>query len=153
MGDILSMRTRKSWDCKEVASKKHSLGEEERQMQNNMPRKSPQLFGSHVAGVPAPLWGFCGSLQGCASQKSIALSSVPAMSGVKGAKAAVEESLDPWEFELIHRKGAGIQRHKYPHLYVSTVCVHHHPWIRFGAISLISLKCTFSSQALEEGYS
>lgn len=64
-------------------------------MQNNMPEKSPQLFGSHLEDVPAPLWGLCGSLQGCASQKSIVLSSVPALSGVKGAKAAVEESLDP----------------------------------------------------------
>lgn len=61
-------------------------------MQNNIPEKSPQPFGSHLAGVPA---SFCGSLQGCASQKGIALSSVPPLSGGKGAKAAVEESLDP----------------------------------------------------------
>lgn len=28
-------------------------------MQDNMPEKSPQPFGSHLAGVPAPLCGFC----------------------------------------------------------------------------------------------
>lgn len=36
-----------------------------------------------------------GSLQGSASQKGVALSSVPALSGGEGAKAAVEESFDP----------------------------------------------------------
>lgn len=61
-------------------------------MQNNMPEKSPQALRSHLAGVPAPL---CRSLQVCASQKGIALSSVPSLSGGKGAKEAAEESLDP----------------------------------------------------------
>lgn len=64
-------------------------------MQNNIQEKSPQPFGSHLAGVAAPLCGLCGSLQGCASQKGIALSSVPPLSGGKGANTAVEESLDP----------------------------------------------------------
>lgn len=64
-------------------------------MQNSTPEKSPHPFGSHLAGVSAALCGLCGSLQGCASQKGIALSSVPALSGEKGAKAAIEESLDP----------------------------------------------------------
>lgn len=62
------------------------LGEEEKQMQNNMPEKSTQTLGSHLAGVPAPL---CRFLQG------IALSSVPSLSGGKGGKEAAEESLDP----------------------------------------------------------
>lgn len=57
-----------------------------------------------------------GSVQGSASQKGIALSSVPALSGGEGVKAAVEELFDPEESELIHRKGAGgrVQRPKYP---------------------------------------
>lgn len=68
------------------------LGEEEKQMQNNMPEKSTQTLGSHLAGVPALL---CRFLQGCAYQKGIALSSVPSLSGGKGGKEAAEESLDP----------------------------------------------------------
>lgn len=42
------------------------MGEEEGQIQHNMPEKSPQPFGSHLAGVPVPLcelgpWELVGS--------------------------------------------------------------------------------------------
>lgn len=137
------------------------MGEEEGQIQHNMPEKSPQLFGSYLAGVPAPLcelgpWELVGSSHqllsvtlSCQSQmgpcEAVLLKKVlPCLLCLlcleeKGQRQQLKSHLIPKSFELIQRKGAGVQRPKYPQRYVSTsLCPL--PSLNWSCISLLSRK-------------